>query len=57
MIRIQAVNKKNELKQDITLERLKAEWESYKWFWVDFDQPTEEETAELDKTFHFHPWQ
>ncbi|WP_163144341.1 magnesium/cobalt transporter CorA [Bacillus sp. 22-7] len=55
MIRIQAVNKKNELKQDITLERLKAEWESYKWFWVDFDQPTEEETAELDKTFHFHP--
>ncbi|MBG9587817.1 magnesium/cobalt transporter CorA [Cytobacillus firmus] len=55
MIRIQAVNKKNELKQDITLERLKAEWESYRWFWVDFDQPTEEETAELDKTFHFHP--
>ncbi|MEH6987689.1 magnesium/cobalt transporter CorA [Cytobacillus firmus] len=55
MIRIQAVNKKNELKKDITLERLKAEWESYKWFWVDFDQPTEEETAELDKTFHFHP--
>lgn len=55
MIRIQAVNKKNELKQDITFERLKAEWESYRWFWVDFDQPTEEETAELDKTFHFHP--
>ncbi|OMF59658.1 magnesium and cobalt transport protein CorA [Paenibacillus sp. FSL R5-0490] len=55
MIRIQAVNKKNELKKNITLESLKAEWESYKWFWVDFDQPTEEETAELDKTFHFHP--
>ncbi|KAF0822637.1 magnesium/cobalt transporter CorA [Cytobacillus firmus] len=55
MIRIQAVNKKNELKQDITFERLKAEWESYRWFWVDFDQPTEEETAELDKTFYFHP--
>ncbi|MCM3705943.1 MULTISPECIES: magnesium/cobalt transporter CorA [Cytobacillus] len=55
MIRIQAVNKKNELKQDIPLERLKAEWESYNWFWIDFDQPTEEETAELDKTFHFHP--
>ncbi|WP_264738074.1 magnesium/cobalt transporter CorA [Cytobacillus firmus] len=55
MIRIQAVNKKNELQKDITFERLKAEWESYKWFWVDFDQPTEEETAELDRTFHFHP--
>ncbi|MGN7176653.1 magnesium/cobalt transporter CorA [Cytobacillus sp. SAFR-174] len=55
MIRIQAVNKKNELKKNITLESLKAEWENYKWFWVDFDQPTEEETAELDKTFHFHP--
>ena len=55
MIRIQAVNKKNELQKDITFDRLKAEWESYKWFWVDFDQPTEEETAELDKTFHFHP--
>ncbi|MDF2036040.1 magnesium/cobalt transporter CorA [Cytobacillus oceanisediminis] len=55
MIRIQAVNKKNELQKDITFKRLKAEWESYKWFWVDFDQPTEEETAELDKTFHFHP--
>ncbi|MEK3853737.1 magnesium/cobalt transporter CorA [Cytobacillus sp. FSL H8-0458] len=55
MIRIQAVNKKNELKKDIPLERLKAEWESYKWFWVDFDKPTEVETAELDKTFHFHP--
>lgn len=55
MIRIQAVNKKNELQKEITFERLKAEWESYKWFWVDFDQPTEEETAELDRTFHFHP--
>ncbi|WP_370222430.1 magnesium/cobalt transporter CorA [Cytobacillus sp.] len=55
MIRIQAVNKKNELEKNITHERLKAEWEGYKWFWVDFDQPTEEETAELDKTFHFHP--
>ncbi|MEK3820022.1 magnesium/cobalt transporter CorA [Cytobacillus sp. FSL W8-0315] len=55
MIRIQAVNKKDELQKDITFERLKAEWESYKWFWVDFDQPNEEETAELDKTFHFHP--
>jgi magnesium transporter len=55
MIRIQAVNKKNELSKDISLEVLKADSANFKWFWVDFDQPTEEETAELDKTFQFHP--
>ena len=25
-----------------------------KWFWTDFDQPTEEEVLELSRFFHFH---
>ena len=28
---------------------------SYKWFWVDFSEPTEEEMKHLSNTFHFHP--
>ncbi|GAA0317882.1 magnesium/cobalt transporter CorA [Bacillus carboniphilus] len=25
------------------------------WYWVDFNQPSEEESMELKNTFHFHP--
>src|SRR5690554_1492096 len=28
---------------------------SYKWYWVDFSEPTEEEIKHLSDTFHFHP--
>lgn len=28
---------------------------NYKWFWVDFSEPTEEEILHLSNTFHFHP--
>ncbi len=27
----------------------------YKWFWVDFHEPTDEEIKHLSTTFHFHP--
>ncbi|MFC5542778.1 MAG: magnesium/cobalt transporter CorA [Bacilli bacterium] len=27
----------------------------FKWFWVDFSEPTEEEIRYLSDTFHFHP--
>lgn len=28
---------------------------TYKWFWVDFSEPTEDEILHLSETFHFHP--
>ncbi|MFP3918070.1 magnesium/cobalt transporter CorA [Lysinibacillus telephonicus] len=28
---------------------------NYKWFWVDFSEPTDEELKHLSNTFHFHP--
>lgn len=28
---------------------------SFKWYWVDFIEPTDEEITHLEKTFHFHP--
>ena len=27
----------------------------YKWLWVDFSEPTDEEIKHLNTTFHFHP--
>lgn len=28
---------------------------AYKWYWIDFNEPTEEEIQHLSNTFHFHP--
>lgn len=53
MIRTLAVTDELEVMIDIPLERLSDGM--YKWYWVDFDEPTEEEAKLLDSHFHFHP--
>ncbi len=53
MLRIIAVTEDQELLADISLANL---MESHiKWFWVDFDSPSDEEIQLLDSYFHFHP--
>jgi magnesium transporter len=53
MIHVVAVTSTNKVFTNISLKKLKEnEWN---WFWVDFDQPTEEEIKELENTFQFHP--
>ena len=47
------VNEQGQLEEDVPLQRLNDE--DVRWFWVDFDCPTEEETKALDTFFHFHP--
>lgn len=53
MINVIAITKDNHLKTDISIYN--TSFDQYKWFWVDFSEPTEEETKLLDETFHFHP--
>lgn len=53
MIRTIAINKNLELIINYSLPILNTEEVS--WFWVDFNQPSEEEIVELEKTFQFHP--
>jgi magnesium transporter len=48
-----AVKKNLELQIDCPLDELMGE--DIKWYWIDFNQPTEEEILELDRTLHFHP--
>jgi magnesium transporter len=38
---------------DCPLDKLKNQ--HIKWYWIDFDQPTDEEIKVLDHTLHFHP--
>jgi magnesium transporter len=40
---------------DSTVSINNINMQNYKWIWVDFDQPDNEEIEHLDKTFHFHP--
>lgn len=53
MIRTMAVKKNKEVVRNLPLESL-ADKEII-WYWVDFKEPTEEETKRLDDFFHFHP--
>ena len=43
----------NELETGVSISNIHSS--DYKWFWVDFNQPTEEESGHLADTFHFHP--
>ncbi|MDN7240218.1 magnesium/cobalt transporter CorA [Planococcus sp. N028] len=51
MLRILAINQENELLVNPPLESL----EGMKWYWADFNMPTDEETSLLGSFFHFHP--
>lgn len=53
MITILAQQKSKQAVKEITLEELNNH--TYEWFWVDFEKPTEKETALLDTQFKFHP--
>ncbi|MGG3470710.1 magnesium/cobalt transporter CorA [Neobacillus pocheonensis] len=53
MLRTIAISKKNELIKD--LDMMKVISGDFKWFWIDFDQPTEEEVELLRDPLSFHP--
>jgi len=53
MIRMVGVTHENELVTDLTIKN--ANFSSYKWYWVDFNQPSEEDIQHLTESFHFHP--
>lgn len=53
MLHVMAVTEEGKLLENIPLSQLTEE--AVKWFWVDFDKPTEEEIKLLDTYFHFHP--
>ncbi|XOK61734.1 magnesium/cobalt transporter CorA [Paenibacillus elgii] len=53
MVRIYAVTHNAELLTDIGLDRLDDP--DIAWYWVDFNQPTEQEAELLESHFHFHP--
>ncbi|WP_442599245.1 magnesium/cobalt transporter CorA [Neobacillus sp. D3-1R] len=52
MIRVIAVTKDSKLVSDLHVHDLHPE--KYKWFWVDFDRPTDEEIDLLKDPFQFH---
>lgn len=53
MIKTIAVNNNYELVKDVAIvDLLKGE---YKWYWIDFHLPTDEEIEYLRDPFHFHP--
>lgn len=53
MINIIGITKEDKVEKDLSIQNVN--FSNYKWFWVDFNQPTEEEISHLDETFHFHP--
>ena len=53
MIRTLAINKENQLERNIPIDSLQSN--HYLWYWIDFDQPDEEETLKLREPLQFHP--
>ena len=53
MLNIIAIGKDYKLKEGLSIEALKDI--NIKWFWVDFDCPTDEESDLLESFFNFHP--
>lgn len=53
MITTIAQNKHKDLVENISLKDLNRD--TFNWFWVDFDAPTEKEIKLLDTYFQFHP--
>ncbi|SDK14023.1 magnesium/cobalt transporter CorA [Sediminibacillus albus] len=53
MIRVAAVTENNEKITDIEISEVN--FSAYKWWWIDFSEPTEEEIKQLDTSLHFHP--
>ena len=53
MINFIGITNENNLETDISINN--ADFSKYKWFWVDFNEPTDEEIKHLADTFQFHP--
>ncbi|MGG3467512.1 magnesium/cobalt transporter CorA [Neobacillus pocheonensis] len=53
MIFTYAITQDNQLIKDVKLEDLRTD--RFQFYWVDFEEPTEEETKLLSEFFHFHP--
>lgn len=53
MLRIMAITDDQQYLEEIPLQMLMDS--PIKWFWVDFDCPTDEEIQLLESYFHFHP--
>lgn len=53
MLRIVALAHDGTLHKDISLDDLSCN--KYRWYWVDFENPTQNESALLSTFFHFHP--
>ncbi|HEX7064833.1 MAG TPA: magnesium/cobalt transporter CorA [Bacillales bacterium] len=53
MIRTIAVTKNNEVRRNLPLEAVTDE--EINWYWVDLNEPSEEEMQRLGDFFHFHP--
>ncbi|WP_428910735.1 magnesium/cobalt transporter CorA [Niallia sp. Krafla_26] len=53
MIRFIGITNENKVETNSHIDD--ANFAKYKWFWVDFNEPTNEEIEQLSTTFHFHP--
>ncbi|QIZ05434.1 magnesium/cobalt transporter CorA [Priestia megaterium] len=53
MIFTYAITQDNQLIKDVKLEDLRSD--RFKFYWVDFEEPTNAETKLLSEFFHFHP--
>ena len=53
MIQVIAITHNNEIHSNISVDD--PTLSTYKWYWVDFNQPTDDELKHLDQTFRFHP--
>ncbi|CZQ93659.1 magnesium/cobalt transport protein cora [Trichococcus palustris] len=53
MINVIGITNENQLEKDVPIDT--AAFSKYKWVWVDFGEPTDEEVKHLADTFHFHP--
>jgi len=53
MIRIVGVTFEYELETNISINNVN--FSNYKWYWVDFNEPSEDDIHHLTETFHFHP--
>jgi magnesium transporter len=53
MIHTYGITQDNSILKDVKMEDLRSD--QFRFFWVDFDEPTDEETKLLSEYFHFHP--
>ncbi|SDM39764.1 magnesium/cobalt transporter CorA [Bacillus sp. OK048] len=53
MISFMGITKENKIEKQAFIDKLN--FTKYKWFWVDFNEPSDDEINHLAETFQFHP--